>query len=63
MDYIVQAVGDDELPEGCHVVIVERVAGPPVMLINGVPARVWALMQAWESEHACTEPSVLLRAV
>ena len=64
MDYIVQEVRDDELPEGRHVVIVECEAGPPVMLINGVPARVWRLMQAWEDQREpCTVPSVLLRAV
>ena len=63
VDYIVQEVRDDELPEGRHVVIVERENGPPVMLINGAPARVWRLMQAWEDNRACTEPSVLLRAV
>lgn len=52
MNYVVQVVGDDELPEGRHVVIVERDEGPAVMLINGVPARVWALMRQWEDTGA-----------
>lgn len=61
MNYVVQVVGDDELPAGRHVVIVERDEGPAVMLINGVPARVWALMRQWEDTcEPCTEPSVLL---
>lgn len=61
MDYVVHVVGDDELPAGRHVVIVERDDAPAVMLINGVPARVWELMRQWEDTcEPCTLPSVLL---
>ena len=63
MDDIVREVGDDALPEGRHVVIVECEDGPPVLLINGVAARAWRLMQAREDERAKAEPGVLLRAV
>ena len=63
MNFVVREVGDDELPEGRHVVIVECEGGPPVLLINGLPARAWRLMQAVEDERVDVEPSVLLRAV
>ena len=63
MDYVVREVGDDELPEGRHAVIVECKDGPPVLLINGVPARVWRLMQAREDECGDVDTRVLLRAV
>ena len=60
MDYVVQTVGDDELPVGRHVVIVECIDGPPLILVNGAPARAWALMRAWEDTlEPCTVPSVL----
>lgn len=60
MDYVVQTVGDDELPAGRNMVIVECVDGPPLILINGAPARAWALMRAWEdTQEPCTEPSIL----
>lgn len=61
MQYVIQPVGDDELPEGRNVVIVEREEGPALMLINGMPARVWRLMREWEDTlEPCTVPSVLL---
>lgn len=60
MRYQVRPVGDDELPEGVHVVIVECETEPHVMLVNGGPARAWALMRAWEHEQEpCTRPSLL----
>ena len=63
MDYIVQEVKDDELPEGRHVVIVEREDGPAVLLLNGLPARVWRMMREWEDQcEPCTVPSHLLPA-
>ena len=63
VDYVVQEVGDDELPQGRCAVIVERKDGPPVLLINGLPARVWRLMQAREDERGDVDTRVLLRAV
>lgn len=60
MRYEVQPVGDDELPEGIHVVIVEREREPHLMLLNGLPARVWRLMREWENDlGSASEPSLL----
>ena len=63
MHYEVQTVGDDELPEGIHKVIVERDDGPPLLIINGEPARCWRLMRAWEDtlEPPCV-PSIIMPA-
>lgn len=63
MNYIVQIVGEDELPQGMHMVIVEQKDGPPIMLINGEPARAWRFMREWEdTREPCTVPSVLVPA-
>lgn len=48
MHYEVQTVGDDELPAGIHEVIVERIDGPPLLILNGEPAKCWRFMRAWE---------------
>jgi hypothetical protein len=50
VSYIVQVVGDDELPAGIHKVIVERDGLRPLLLINGEPARTWRFMCAYEAE-------------
>jgi len=64
VNYVVQVVGEDELPEGRHVVIVERDEGPPLMLINGPPARTWSLMRAYEDTcESSSVPSILRLAV
>lgn len=64
MNYEVQTVGDDELPEGRNVVIVERESGPPLLLVSGPPARAWALMRAYEDAcEEATAPSVLRVAI
>lgn len=49
MTYDVHVVGDDELPAGIHQVIVERTSGPPLLLLNGAPARCWLWMRAYEA--------------
>lgn len=60
MQYVVQAVQPDELPEGTDVVIVERADGTAVMLVCGRPAAVWAAMRSWEaSREAACLPSLL----
>lgn len=64
MNYEVKVVGDDELPEGTHAVIVERDDALPLLIVNGAPARVWSLMRAYEDAlESPTVPSVLLQAV
>lgn len=64
MQYLVQTVGDDELPEGMSSVIVERDDGPPILLINGERAKCWRFMRAWEdSAEEADVPSVLRVAV
>ena len=64
MQYVVQPVGDHELPEGRHAVIVEREDGPPLLLVNGEPARVWRMMRAYEDDvEPVTIPTVLRAAV
>lgn len=61
MQYVVQAVGDDELPEGIHHLVVERHDGPPFLLINGAPARCWAFMQETQDmSEPCSVPTTLL---
>lgn len=63
MNYTIQIVGDDELPDGMNKVIVERAGEPPLMLINGEPARAWRFMRAWEDmREPSSVPSVLLPA-
>lgn len=63
MDYRIQVVGDDELPQGMCTVIVEMEEGPPLMLINGEPARVWSLMRAYEDTvEPSSVPSICLPA-
>lgn len=45
MDYVVQTVGDDDLPAGINRVVVERGDGlQPILFINGDPARCWRMM-------------------
>lgn len=64
MDYRIQIVGEDELPQGMCKVIVEMEDGPPLMLINGEPARAWRLMRGYEDTlEPCSVPSVLLPAL
>lgn len=61
MQYVVQTVGDDELPEGVHWLAVEQEDGPPLLLINGDPARCWAFMQATQATcEPCSLPTTLL---
>lgn len=59
MKYEVLVVGDDELPPNIDHVILERDAGPPLILINGSVARCWMLMRSIGGavEHPL-EPSV-----
>ncbi|WP_294567545.1 hypothetical protein [uncultured Arthrobacter sp.] len=61
--YIVQAVGDEELPEGIHAAIVERDGLPAVLFINGEVARCWHMLRAWaiETPTPADVPSVELR--
>lgn len=60
MHYLVHTVGAHELPEGMDHLIVERDDEPPVLLIAGGPARVWAFMRAWEDEQEPAQvPTVL----
>ena len=49
MKYIVEIVGDDELPGGMESVIVERDDEPPLLLLSGTVARCWSMMQAYEA--------------
>lgn len=45
VDYAVQTVGDDELPDGIDHVLVERGAGlQPILFVSGTPARCWQAM-------------------
>lgn len=61
MQYAIQVVGDNELPEGLNKVIVEQVDGPPLMLINGELARAWRFMRAYEDAlEPCDVPSIML---
>lgn len=61
MNYAIQIVGDDELPQGMNKVVVERPDGTALMLINGDPARVWRWMMAWEDTlEPRAAPAVLL---
>lgn len=48
MNYEVQVVADDELPEGVSRVIVEREGAPPLLLLCGEPARTWLFMRSYE---------------
>lgn len=64
MQYAVQIVGDDDLPQGMNKVVVERGDGPPLLLINGEPARVWRFMRGYEDTHEpCGVPTICLPAV
>jgi hypothetical protein len=57
--YAIEVVGENELPEGTHTVIVEREEGPPLMLLNGPVGRAWQLMRSYEDTlEPCTVPSV-----
>lgn len=61
MKYAIQVVGEDELPQGIHKVVVERADGPPLMLVNGQLAQCWRFMRAFEdTQEPPTVPSVLL---
>lgn len=60
MQYVVQTVGDDELPEGMDRVAVERPDGTVILFINGAPARCWAFMQSVQDMWEPTaEPTIL----
>lgn len=48
MHYIVQVVGDHDLPEGIDHVIVERESEPAVLILSGGAARCWTLMRDYE---------------
>lgn len=63
MRYMVHTVNDGDLPEGVEWLTVERDDAPPLMLLSGIPARVWAAMRDWED--SCEHPDVpsLLRPV
>lgn len=63
MKYEVHTVADDALPPGIDRVIVERTEGPPLLIICGVPARVWAFMRAWEDTIEPPAAPTLLYAV
>jgi hypothetical protein len=61
MKYLVQTVGDHELPEGMTRVIVERDDGPPILLISGDAARCWRFMRTWEDTlEPSWQPTVTL---
>lgn len=61
MKYAIRIVGEDELPQGIHKVIVERADMPPLMLVNGELAECWRFMRAYEdTQEPCAVPSVLL---
>lgn len=62
MNYEVHTVADDALPSGTDHVIIERVDSPPLLILNGHPARVWAWMRKWEGTREATaeEVSVLI---
>lgn len=63
MRYEIQIVRDDELPQGVNKVVVERDGEPPLMLINGEPARVWRFMREYEDTvEPCSVPSICLPA-
>ena len=63
MKYIVQAVEDNELPEGITLVIVEREGGPNLLLVAGEHARGWHFLRAWEDSREPCEVPTLLYAV
>lgn len=63
MNYVVHVVGENELPEGRNVVIVERDGEPPLLLVNGLPARVWEMMRAYEDTLEPADVPSLLYAV
>jgi hypothetical protein len=61
MKYVVQAVGDDELPEGITHVVVERENDPPLLLISGEVARCWRMMRSWENTlEPAWQPTITL---
>lgn len=46
-----------------HKVIVERIDGPPLMLINGELAKCWRFMRAFEdTRESSAIPTILLPA-
>lgn len=64
MQYVIEVVAEGELPQGINKVVVERVDGPPLMLINGEPARVWRFMRSYEDTlEPCTVPTICLPAM
>lgn len=49
VDYVVQTVADNDLPEGIDHVVVERGGGlAPLLFIAGAPARCWTTMRAYQ---------------
>lgn len=64
MQYAIQVVGNEELPEGVDRVIVERENEPPLMLISGELARCWRFVRAYEDAlEPCELPSIMLPAL
>lgn len=60
MQYEVRIVEQSDLPEGTDMVIVDRGAESPVMLLGGRPAEAWLAMRAWEDlQEPCSVPSLL----
>ncbi len=63
MQYAIQVVGDDDLPQGVNKVVVERNDGTALMMINGELARCWRFLRAWEDTlEPCTVPTIMLPA-
>jgi hypothetical protein len=61
MKYVVEVVGDGELPGGLESVIVQRVDSPPLMLVSGSVARSWRMMREWEDTmEPSWEPTVTI---
>lgn len=61
MQYEIQVVGEDELPQGMNKVVAEQADGTVLMLINGELARCWRFLRAWEDTlEPCTVPTILM---
>lgn len=61
MQYEVQIIEDDVMPEGHDLLIVERGPGEtPMLLLAGRPAEAFLAMRAYEASlEQCPAPSVL----
>ncbi len=63
MQYAIEVVGDDDLPQGVHKVVVEREGQQSMLLINGPLAQCWRFMRAYEDTiEPCDVPTILLPA-